>query len=66
MPYNGVKGKRGFLGMTLNNFDDFVAMLLQAGFSTGSGNAEGIYAVVKKSGYITEEWYPYFLKFIEG
>ena len=107
MPYNGVKGKRGFFWMTLNNFDDFVAMLLQAGFSTGSGNAEGIYAVVpftwdeippfktrvrwhtgdpetdpwewrirvleerddiayskiffKKSGYITEEWYPYFL-----
>ena len=91
----------------LNNFDDFIAMLLQAGFSTGSGHSEGIYAVVpfawgenppfktrvrwhtgdpetdpwewrirvleerddiaygkiffKKSGYITEEWYPYFL-----
>jgi hypothetical protein len=82
-------------------------MLLQAGFSTGSGHSEGIYAVVpfawgespslktrvrwhtgdpetdpwewrirvleerddiayskiffKKSGYITEKWYPYFL-----
>ena len=91
----------------LNNFDDFIAILLQAGFSTGSGHSEGIYAVVpfswgesppfrtkvrwhtgdpetdpwewrirvleerddiaygkiffKKSGYITEEWYPYFL-----
>ena len=32
--------------MTLNNFDDFIATLLQAGFSTGSGNSEGIYAVV--------------------
>ena len=93
--------------MSLNNFDDFIAMLLQAGFSTGSGHSEGIYAVVpfawgenppfktrvrwhtgdpetdpwewrirvlderddiayakmffKKSGYITKEWYPYFL-----
>jgi hypothetical protein len=32
--------------MTLNNFDDFVAMLSRAGFSTGSGHAEGVYAVV--------------------
>jgi hypothetical protein len=93
--------------MALNNFDDFVAALLDAGFSTGSGHAEGVYAVVpfawdepppfrtrvrwhtgdpetdpwewrirvleerndiayakmffKKSGYITKEWYPYFL-----
>ena len=93
--------------MMLNNFEDFIAMLLHAGFSTGSGHSEGIFAVVpfawdeiptfktrvrwhtgdpetdpwewrvrvleerddiaygkiffKKSGYITEEWYPYFL-----
>ena len=93
--------------MALNNFDNFITMLLQAGFSTGSGHSEGIYAVVpfawgesppfktkvswhtgdpetdpwewrirvleerndiayakiffKKSGFITEEWYPYFL-----
>jgi hypothetical protein len=93
--------------MALNNFDDFITMLLRAGFSTGSGHSEGIYAVVpfawgedpsfetrvrwhtgdaetdpwewrirvleergdiayakiffKKSGYITEDWYPYFL-----
>jgi hypothetical protein len=93
--------------MTLNNFEDFIAALLNAGFSTGSGHTEGVYAVVpfawdesppfrtrvrwhtgdpatdpwewrirvleerndiayakmffKKSGYITEEWYPYFL-----
>jgi hypothetical protein len=32
--------------MALNNFDDFVAALLEAGFSTGSGHAEGVYAVV--------------------
>jgi hypothetical protein len=93
--------------MALNNFSDFVTALLNAGFSTGSGHTEGIYAVVpfawdeappfrtrvrwhtgdpetdpwewrirvlderndiaygkvffKKSGYITKEWYPYFL-----
>jgi hypothetical protein len=93
--------------MMLNNFKDFTAALLNAGFSTGSGNTEGVYAVVpfawdetppfktrvrwhtgdpetdpwewrirvleerddiayakmffKKSGYITREWYPYFL-----
>jgi hypothetical protein len=93
--------------MALNNFSDFVTALLNAGFSTGSGHAEGVYAVVpfawdesppfrtrvrwhtgdpetdpwewrirvlderndiaygkvffKKSGYITKEWYPYFL-----
>jgi hypothetical protein len=32
--------------MALNNFEDFVAMLLRAGFSTGSGKADGVYAVV--------------------
>jgi hypothetical protein len=93
--------------MALNNFEDFIEILLQAGFSTGSGHAEGVYAIVpftwdesppfrtrvrwhtgdpetdpwewrirvleerddiaygkiffKKSGYITKEWYPYFL-----
>jgi hypothetical protein len=93
--------------MALNNFSDFITALLNAGFSTGSGHAEGVYAVVpfawnevppfrtkvrwhtgdpetdpwewrirvlderddiaygkvffKKSGYITKEWYPYFL-----
>ena len=92
--------------MPLKDFNDFITMLLHAGFSTGSGNSEGIYAVVpftwgetppfetkvrwhtgdpetdpwewrirvleerddiaygkiffKKSGYITEKWYPYF------
>jgi len=90
----------------LNNFNDFLRILLNAGFSIGGGNDEGIYAVVpfdwlneplnskiswhtgdpetdpwewrvrvlaerddiaygkmffKKSGYITKEWYPYFL-----
>jgi hypothetical protein len=95
------------LRMKLNNFEDFIAVLLNAGFSTGSGHTEGVYAVVpfawdesppfrtkvrwhtgdpetdpwewrirvleerndiayakvffKKSGYITKEWYPYFL-----
>lgn len=93
--------------MGIQNFDDFYKELLQAGFSLGGGNAEGIYAVLpfnwneepsyetavrwhtgdpetdpwewrmrvldekddiayakvffKKSGYITKEWYPYFL-----
>jgi hypothetical protein len=93
--------------MALNNFGDFITTLLKAGFSTGSGHTEGVYAVVpfawdesppfrtrvrwhtgdpetdpwewrirvleerndiayakmffKKSGYITKEWYPYFL-----
>ena len=92
--------------MPLNNYDDFVRILLKAGFSVGSGNADGIYAAVpfnwlnepqdsqvrwhtgnpdtdpwewrirvlkerddiayskvffRKSGYITKEWYPYFL-----
>lgn len=89
------------------NYNDFVRLLLDAGFSMGGGSSEGIYAVVswnwdetspydtpvrwhtgdaetdpwewrmrvldersdiayaklffKKSGYITKEWYPYFL-----
>jgi len=92
--------------VSLNNFHDFVQILLNAGFSIGGGNDEGIYAVVpfgwqnepwnskirwhtgnpetdpwewrvrvlaerddiayaklffRKSGYITKEWYPYFL-----
>jgi len=92
--------------MALRNYDDFIRMLLDAGFSMGGGNAEGVYSVVpfdwysqpwdtpvrwhtgdrdtdpwewrirvmdersdiaygklffKKSGYITREWYPYFL-----
>ena len=88
-------------------YDDFVKMLLNAGFSMSGGNDEGIYAIIpwgwndappcetpicwhtgdpdtdpwewrmrvleehsdiayaklffKKSGYITKEWYPYFL-----
>lgn len=91
----------------LYNYDDFIEVLLQAGFSMGGGNSEGIYAAVpwnwneqppyetpvcwhtedretdpwewrmrvlnerndiayaklffKKSGYITREYYPYFL-----
>lgn len=91
----------------IRNYNDFVTTLLDAGFSMGGGNSEGIYAVVpwgwdevppyntpvrwhtgdpetdpwewrmrvlderddvayaklffKKSGYITREWYPYFL-----
>ena len=92
--------------MQLNNYNDFVKLLLSAGFSMGGGNDEGIYAVVghgwqeipedspviwhtgdpetdpwewrirvldergdisyakcffRKSGYISEEYYPYFL-----
>jgi hypothetical protein len=92
--------------MQLNDYNDFVRILLRAGFSYGGGNSDGIYAVVpfdwrkepegsdvrwhtgnldtdpwewrirvlderddiayskvfcKKSGYITKEWYPYFL-----
>lgn len=89
------------------SYNDFIEVLLQAGFSMGGGNAEGIYAAVswnwneepsydtpvrwhtedletdpwewrmrvlnerndiayaklffKKSGYITKEFYPYFL-----
>lgn len=91
----------------IQNYNDFVISLLDAGFSMGSGNSEGIFSVVswnwaevppydtpvrwhtgdpetdpwewrmrvlderddiayaklffKKSGYITKEWYPYFL-----
>lgn len=91
----------------IQNYNDFVAALLQAGFSMGGGNSAGIFAVVpwswdeippydtpvkwhtgdpetdpwewrirvldersdiaygklffKKSGYITKEFYPYFL-----
>ena len=91
----------------IQNYNDFVAALLQAGFSMGGGNSAGIFAVIpwswdetppydtpvkwhtgdpetdpwewrirvldersdiaygklffKKSGYITKEWYPYFL-----
>lgn len=91
----------------IQNYEDFVEVLLEAGFSMGGGNDEGIYAIVnwdwkqeapyetpvswhtgdretdpwewrmrildertdvayakcffKKSGYITREWYPYFL-----
>jgi len=93
--------------MELKNYCDFVTALLEAGFSMGGGNSEGIFAVVpfswnenpsfetpirwhtgdpetdpwewrirvlderddiayaklffRKSGYITKEWYPYFL-----
>ena len=92
--------------MDLNNFGDFVEILLVSGFSLGGGNDEGIYTIVdhdwrtapldspivwhtgdpetdpwewririlnerddiaygkcffKKSGYITQEYYPYFL-----
>ena len=92
--------------MPLNDYNDFVRILLQAGFSLGSGSTDGIFAVVpfnwlnepkdsqvrwhtgnpdtdpwewrirvlderddiayskmffKKSGFITKEWYPYFL-----
>ena len=91
----------------IHNYNDFVESLINAGFSMGGGNDEGIYAVVpwgwdepapydtpvrwhtgnvdtdpwewrirvlderddiaygklffKKSGFITKEWYPYFL-----
>jgi len=97
--------------MPLNNYDDFVRILLQAGFSMATGNIDGVYAVVpfgwskeprdskirwhtgdpetdpwewrlrvleerddiaygklffRKGGYITEEWYPYFLAIRRG
>ncbi|MDR1705655.1 MAG: hypothetical protein LBS19_13355, partial [Clostridiales bacterium] len=97
--------------MELNSFNDFVKILIRAGFSIGGGNNEGIYAVVnhdwtytppgspivwhtgdpetdpwewrvrvlnersdiayakcffKKSGYITQEFYPYFLALRRG
>ena len=91
----------------IKNYDDFIAELLDAGFSMSGGNNEGIYSIVswnwnetppydtpirwhtgdaetdpwewrmrvllersdtayskvffRKSGYITKEWYPYFL-----
>lgn len=91
----------------IQNYSDFVISLLDAGFSMGGGNSDGIFSVVswnwdqeppyetpvrwhtgdpetdpwewrirvlderddiayaklffKKSGYITKEWYPYFL-----
>jgi hypothetical protein len=94
-------------------FEDFVKVLLNAGFSMGGGNDEGIYAVIpwgwnepppydtlpiawhtddpetdpwewrmrvlderddiaygklffKKSGFITKDWYPYFLAVRRG
>ncbi|HWR22288.1 MAG TPA: hypothetical protein VN366_02325 [Feifaniaceae bacterium] len=96
----------------IKNYSDFVKALLDAGFSMGGGNSEGIYSVVpwswdelppyetpvrwhtgdpetdpwewrmrvlnergdiayaklffKKSGYITKEWYPYFLAVRRG
>jgi len=90
----------------MNNFNDFLEILLASGFSIGGGNDEGVFAIVnfdwqntppgspiiwhtgdletdpwewrirvlnerddiayakcffKKSGYITQEFYPYFL-----
>lgn len=91
----------------IRNYNDFVTALLEAGFSMGGGNSEGIFSLIswnwneappydtpvrwhtgdpetdpwewrmrvldersdiayaklffKKSGYITQEWYPYFL-----
>jgi len=96
----------------IQNYDDFVAVLLKAGFAMGGGNSEGIFSVVpwdwngeapydtpvcwhtgdpqtdpwewrmrvldeskdiayaklffNKSGYITKEWYPYFLSARRG
>lgn len=93
--------------MIIRSFDDFVSGLLEAGFSMGGGNSEGIFSLItwnwkeappydtpvswhtgdpetdpwewrmrvldersdiayaklffKKSGFITKEWYPYFL-----
>lgn len=98
--------------MIIQNYNDFVATLLEAGFSMGGGNGDGIYSVVpwswneappyetpvrwhtgdpetdpwewrmrvlderddiayaklffNKSGYITKEWYPYFLAVRRG
>lgn len=92
----------------IHNYDDFIDVLQQTGFSMGGGNSEGIYSIVswdwneqppyetpvrwhtedretdpwewrmrvlqerddiaygkvffKKSGYITKEWMPYFIK----
>jgi hypothetical protein len=96
----------------IRNYNDFVTTLLEAGFSLGGGNNEGIYSIIswdwnqpppydtpvrwhtgdketdpwewrmrvleerrdiayaklffKKSGYITKEWYPYFLAVRRG
>lgn len=96
----------------IRDYDDFVATLLEVGFSMGGGNSEGIYSVVpwswnqappydtlvcwhtgdpetdpwewrmrvlderddiayakmffKKSGYITKDWYSYFLAVRRG
>lgn len=96
----------------IKNYSDFVSSLLDAGFSMGGGNSEGIFSVVswnwneappydtpvrwhtgdpetdpwewrirvlderddiayaklfcKKSGFITKEWYPYFLAVRRG
>ena len=97
--------------MQLNNFNDFIEILLASGFSIGGGNDEGIYAIVdydwltvppgspivwhtgdpetdpwewrvrvlnersdtayakcffKKSGYITQGFYPFFLALRRG
>ncbi|MDR1542430.1 MAG: hypothetical protein LBU32_31530 [Clostridiales bacterium] len=97
--------------MSLNNYNDFIEILLASGFSIGGGNDEGIYAIVgydwlnvppgspiiwhtgdaetdpwewrvrvlnerddiayskcffRKSGYITREFYPYFLALRRG
>ena len=96
----------------VKNYNDFVTVLLEAGFSMGGGNGEGIHSIIpwswneeppyetpvrwhtgdietdpwewrirvlqerddvaygklffKKSGYITKEWYPYFLAVRRG
>lgn len=34
------------MGMNIQNYNDFTAALLEAGFSMGGGNSEGIFAVV--------------------
>jgi hypothetical protein len=98
--------------MIIQNFNDFVAGLLEAGFSMGGGNSEGVFSLItwnwkedppydtpvrwhtgdpetdpwewrmrvldersdiayaklffKKSGFITKEWYPYFLAVRRG
>ena len=98
--------------MMIQNYNDFVSELLEAGFSMGGGNSEGIFSLItwnwkeeppydtpvrwhtgdpetdpwewrmrvldersdiayaklffKKSGFITKEWYPYFLAVRRG
>jgi len=98
--------------MIIKNFNDFVSGLLEAGFSMGGGNNEGIFSLItwnwkepppydtpvrwhtgdpetdpwewrmrvmdersdiayaklffKKSGFITKQWYPYFLAVRRG